>query len=110
MFRIKNNKLKREYPFQSFGGLAAKTYDPTKPHYSARLCEIKYTWGRYRSRSATLSADSSGLAVVDVTLAIDSINAVECGGFVYSEGQGETLQAGEYRYDRQSKLLYVKVW
>ena len=110
MFKIKNNNLNRDYLFQSYGGLAAKIYDPLKPHYSARLCEIKYTWGRYRSRSATLSADSSGLAVVEVAIAIDSVNSVECGGFVFAEGQGETLEAGEYRYDRQSKLLYVKVW
>lgn len=110
MFTIRNNNLNRAYPFESFGGLAAKIYDPLKPHYSARLCEIKYTWGRYRTRSATLSPDSNGMAVVEVAIAIDSVNAVECGGFVYAEGQGETLQAGEYRYDRQSKLLYVKVW
>lgn len=109
MFKIKNNNLNTVYPFQSFGGVTAKMYDPLKPVRAARLCEIRYTWGQYRSRSATLSPDNNGVAVVEV-LEIDNINSVECGGFVFSESQGETLEVGKYWFDRVAKLLYVKVW
>jgi hypothetical protein len=110
VFKIKNNNLTRTFPLESFGGMATRIYDPTKAHYSARLCRIKYSWGRYQIQVATVTANSEGLIVVQVTGGIESINSVECGGYVFSEGLNEILQPGEYRYDRQTKLLYARAW